>query len=87
MEVRQTRHQSMFFDDSSIRLALGPWRQVQSAVRKIHELHQTLNRDAETEPVIIAYNETVSLTNLASVAQMTASGSTNFVRGKFRPGL
>ncbi|CAF0890805.1 unnamed protein product [Adineta steineri] len=66
--------------DRSGSMAGGPWKQLQSAVKAIDEMNQTLQRDAYTEPIVITYNDTVSVTNLASVAKTTASGSTDFVK-------
>jgi hypothetical protein len=60
---------------------LGPWKQVQSAVKAIHEMNQTFERDASLEPIVITYNDSVSITNLASIATITPSGSTDFVKG------
>jgi hypothetical protein len=65
---------------------LGPWRQVQSAVKSIEEMNCMLDRDASSEPIVITYNETVSVTNLASIAHTNASGSTDFVKGTHRTG-
>ena len=44
-------------------------------------MNQMLVRDASSEPIVIAYNDTVSITDLASIAKTTASGSTDFVKG------
>lgn len=84
MEVNEQNDYFFFVHHSLHSFSIGPWRQVQSAVKKIHDMHQLLKRDADTEPIIIAYNDKVSLSNLASVAQMRADGSTNFVSGKLR---
>jgi hypothetical protein len=40
-------------------------------------------RDASLEPIVITYNDTVSITDLASIAKTTAAGSTDFVKGSF----
>ena len=42
-----------------------------------------LARDSSQDPIVITYNDTVSTTNLASIAKTTASGSTDFVKGNF----
>ncbi len=43
---------------------------------------QTFARDAtDFEPIVITYNDSISITNLASIANTTASGSTDFVKG------
>ncbi len=44
-------------------------------------MNQMLERDASLDPIVITYNDTVSITDLASVAKITASGSTDFVKG------
>jgi hypothetical protein len=62
---------------------LAPWKQVQSAVKAIHEMNQMLERDANLEPIVITYNDSVSITNLASIVTTTPSGSTDFVKGIF----
>ena len=63
---------------------IGPWTQVQSAVKSIDDMNRMLNRDASTEPIVITYNEGVSVTNLASIAKTQASGMTDFVKGSDR---
>jgi hypothetical protein len=42
-----------------------------------------LTRDASLEPIVITYNDSVSITDLASIAKTTACGSTDFVKGNF----
>lgn len=64
---------------------LGPWKQVQSAVKSIEEMNRMLDRDASAEPIVITYNDTVSVTNLASIARTNAAGSTDFAKGNHRP--
>lgn len=60
---------------------LAPWKQVQSAVKAIQEMNEMLGRDPSLEPIVITYNDSVSITNLASIATTSASGSTDFVKG------
>ncbi len=60
---------------------LAPWKQVQSAVKAILEMNQTFQRDESQEPIVITYNDSVSIANLASIAKMAPSGSTDFVKG------
>lgn len=43
-------------------------------------MNQMLGRDPSQEPIVITYNDVVSITNLASIATTTASGSTDFVK-------
>jgi len=62
---------------------LAPWNQVQSAVKAIHEMQQMVGRDSNSEPIVITYNDSVAITDLASIARTTASGSTDFVKGIF----
>lgn len=64
-----------------LKIDIGPWRQVQSAVQAIHETTQKLSRDPSLDPIVITYNDTVATTNLAAIAKTTASGSTDFVKG------
>ncbi len=52
-------------------------------MKSIHEMTQMLVRDASLEPIVITYNDTVSITDLASIAKTTAAGSTDFVKGSF----
>ncbi|CAM4908453.1 unnamed protein product [Rotaria socialis] len=66
--------------DRSGSMAGGPWKQVQAAVQAIDEMNQKLSRDANLEPIVITYNNTVSITNLASIAKTKADGSTDFVK-------
>ncbi|CAF1338971.1 unnamed protein product [Rotaria sp. Silwood1] len=66
--------------DRSGSMCGGPWKQVQSAVQAIYEMNQKLARDASFEPIVITYNDTVSVTDLASIAKTTACGSTDFVK-------
>ncbi|CAF4264461.1 unnamed protein product [Rotaria sp. Silwood2] len=66
--------------DRSGSMCGGPWKQVQSAVQAIYEMNQKLVRDASFEPIVITYNDTVSITDLASIAKTTACGSTDFVK-------
>ncbi len=54
---------------------------MQSAVKAIHEMNQMLDRDASSEPIVITYNDSVTITDLASIATTTACGSTDFVKG------
>ncbi len=46
-------------------------------------MNQMLTRDASLEPIVITYNDSVSITNLASIEKTTACGSTDFVKGRF----
>jgi len=46
-------------------------------------MHQTCGKDANLEPIVITYNDSVAITDLASIARTTASGSTDFVKGIF----
>ena len=57
---------------------LGPWKQVQSAVKAIQEMART---QENSEPIVITYNTTVEVTNLDAIARTNASGSTDFVKG------
>ncbi|CAF3420688.1 unnamed protein product [Rotaria socialis] len=66
--------------DRSGSMAGGPWKQVQAAVQAIDEMNQKLSRGANLEPIVITYNNTVSITNLASIAKTKADGSTDFVK-------
>jgi hypothetical protein len=52
-------------------------------VKAIQEMTQMLDRDARQEPIVITYNNTVSITDLASIAKTAAGGSTDFVKGIF----
>ena len=40
-----------------------------------------LARDVSLEPIVITYNDSVHITDLASIATTKASGSTDFVKG------
>ncbi|UJR15056.1 hypothetical protein I4U23_002027 [Adineta vaga] len=66
--------------DRSGSMSGGPWRQVQSAVKAIQEMNQMLQRDPNQEPIVITYNDKISITNLASIATTKAEGSTDFVK-------
>ncbi|CAF1134315.1 unnamed protein product [Rotaria sordida] len=66
--------------DRSGSMSGGPWKQVQSAVQAIYEMNQKLTRDASFEPIVITYNDTASITDLASIAKTAACGSTDFVK-------
>ena len=60
---------------------LGPWKQVQSAVKAIHNTNELLMKDPATSPIAIVYNDRASVVDLPSIAQMKAGGSTDFVKG------
>ena len=45
-------------------------------------MNQRLERNASLEPIVIIYNDTVSVTNLTSIATTKTTGSTSFVKGK-----
>ncbi len=60
---------------------IAPWKQVQSAVKAIQEMNEMVGRDPNLEPIVITYNDNVSITDLASIAKTTAAGSTDFVKG------
>ncbi|CAM4753626.1 unnamed protein product [Rotaria magnacalcarata] len=66
--------------DRSGSMSGDPWKQVQAAVQAIDEINQKLARNANLEPIVITYNNTVSITNLASIAKTKADGSTDFVK-------
>jgi hypothetical protein len=51
-------------------------------VKQIEESNGILQSNSKIEPIVIAYNDTVTVTNLASIARTNAAGSTNFVKGK-----
>lgn len=53
-------------------------------MKAIDEMHQTLVRYAKLEPIVISYNQSVSVTDLASIQTTTANGSTDFVKGNCR---
>jgi hypothetical protein len=44
-------------------------------------MNEMVGRDPNLEPIVITYNDNVSITDLASIAKTTASGSTDFVKG------
>jgi len=46
-------------------------------------MNEMVGRDPSLEPIVITYNDTISVTNLASIAKTTASGSTDFVKGSY----
>ena len=46
-------------------------------------MNEMLARDASLEPIVITYNDSVTITNLASIATTNACGSTDFVKGYF----
>jgi hypothetical protein len=46
-------------------------------------MNQMLARDVSSEPIVITYNDSVSTTNLAYIANTSACGSTDFVKGSF----
>ncbi len=46
-------------------------------------MQQMVGRDSNSEPIVITYNDSVTITDLASIARTTASGSTDFVKGNF----
>ncbi|CAF1033711.1 unnamed protein product [Adineta ricciae] len=66
--------------DRSGSMSGGPWRQVQSAVKAIHEMSQLVGQDPSQQPIVITYNDSVAITDLASIAFTTAGGSTDFVK-------
>ncbi|CAF1116849.1 unnamed protein product, partial [Didymodactylos carnosus] len=57
-----------------------PWKQVQSAAKAIHGMIAQHAKTADSEPIVITYNDTVSITNLAAIANTTAMGSTDFIK-------
>jgi len=44
-------------------------------------MNEMAGRDPGLEPIVITYNNNVSITDLASIAETTTSGSTDFVKG------
>lgn len=44
-------------------------------------MSQLAGQDPSQQPIVITYNNSVSITNLASIASTTANGSTDFVKG------
>ena len=53
------------------------------AAQAIYEMNQKLGRDTALEPIVITYNDTVSVSDLASIARTKTGGTTNFVKGTF----
>jgi len=46
-------------------------------------MHQTCGKDANLEPIVITYNDSVAITDLACIAKTSAGGSTDFIKGSF----
>ena len=50
-------------------------------MKSIHEMHQMVARDAGQEPIVVTYNDSVSISNLEAIERTQAAGSTDFVKG------
>ncbi len=42
---------------------------------------QQQGHDVDSEPIVITYNSTASVTNLSNISRTSAEGNTDFVKG------